>query len=91
MTKSRNFANPPQAANPPAASKKQAALGKIDSDTTYTLERLAVDLGVTPRTLREEYINTGELMAMRFGRSYLIPGYVFQQLVIANLERCEIK
>jgi hypothetical protein len=66
--------------------KKTAALGIIDPDLLYTLERAAITIGITPRMLREEYVNTGQLMAMPMGRSYLIPGYAIHQLVMSNLE-----
>lgn len=73
----------------PSTSKKTASLGIIDPDLVYTLERAAIVLGIPPRNLRENYVNTGDLMAMPFGRSYLIPGYAIHQLVMSRLEQCE--
>ena len=86
MATSKNIpANPA----PPATSRRAAAMGIVDPDLDYTLERLAATVGMTPRTLREEYINTGKLMAMPMGRSYMIPGYCWRHCIMENLERCD--
>lgn len=68
------------------ATQKQAASGIIDPSLLYTLERLAVTLGVTPRYVREEWINTGKLDAMPMGRTYVIPGEIVATFVLRNLD-----
>jgi hypothetical protein len=73
----------------PGASRKTSALGIVDPDLDYTLERLAAVLGITPRTLREQYINSGKLMAMPMGKSYVVPGYCWRHCVMASLELCD--
>lgn len=67
-------------------STKPAALGIIDPDLVYTLERVAITLGTTPRFVREQWINTDEIDAMPFGRTYLIPGHVVINLVQRKLQ-----
>lgn len=66
-------------------SAKPAPLGVVDPDLVYTLERVAVTLGVTPRYIREQWINTKKIEPMPFGRGYLIPGHIVITLVNQEL------
>lgn len=68
------------------AANKTSATGEIDPNIIYTLERLAVTLGQTPRYIRENWINNGKLDAMPLGRTYLIPGEVVANFVLRELD-----
>jgi hypothetical protein len=51
--------------------------GVIEPHLLYTLEELAAAIRVTPRTLREQLILTGEVHAVLFAKTYLVPGWAF--------------
>ena len=57
----------------------------VETDLPYTVEGLARALGVTPRWIRENWIETGLLEVASFGRLEMLVGYQLVPLVERHL------